>query len=771
MDILIVESSAKARTLQKYLGEGWKVLATGGHVETLPWDRALHGKDAKKAFWSNRPGELPSPPWVWTDRGEKAVQDIVEASGDDPTFWIATDPDREGEFIAWSLERRLGKHGPTKRVTFQEVTQEAVLQAIEEARGVDTRMVESALVRKFLDRLVGFRTSTMAGAVIPGSGASMGRVQTPTLGFVVERELERERHVPIPYFETRAVAAGVTLGVRFHETDDPDAWRDEGGKADPRRTFQEALARGALEALEAAGDVVLTGIRASDRTSRPRPPFTTDAILQAAGGRFGWSPRKTSALASMLYEAGHITYIRTDSTRLAASAVARARQVVAESFGESFLGGGAREAAPTGPTQDAHEAIRPTRMEVEEAPVDDADARKLYRLIRAQTLASQMAPATTAVRSIEARCGDFPRPLTGSVSWETFAGWRAAFREFDGERPTAPPQIPLEEGARWALDPSTDEAPNPLLVQDETKPPSRYRAHTLIKAMKDAGIGRPSTYSRTVEKLEEREYVKEEEGALAPTVRGRAVWMEAAPLYVREADEDREAMELFSPEYTALMEERLDGIAAGEAAAPATWEEWRDQVRDLHEAARQQLLLNAMTFRQRETLGRLLANAPDHLVPKGGAAAELTGREARELITRLREAGVKPAPSAAQVKLIRQLVETLDMDEADAASLVDAPGLDALGTSERASSLIDELQRLRDEQLPPSPKQRRFIESLREQAGMSEQEAAALVELASLEELTGGREGTASRLIDLLQERVEAEKAKERGKQPEAIEA
>src|SRR5690606_17183772 len=133
--------------------------------------------------------------------------------------------------------------------------------------------------------------------------------------------------------------------------------------------------------------------------------------------------------------------------------------------------------------------------------------------------------------SIEARCDDFPRPLTGSVSWETFAGWRAAWREFEAERPTSPPDVPLEEGARWALDPSTEDAPNPLLIEDETRPPPRYRAHTLIKAMKDAGIGRPSTYSRTVEKLEERGYVNEEEGTLVPTDRGRAVWTDAAPLY------------------------------------------------------------------------------------------------------------------------------------------------------------------------------------------------------------------------------------------------
>nr|NIP78439.1 type IA DNA topoisomerase [Gemmatimonadota bacterium]NIQ52882.1 type IA DNA topoisomerase [Gemmatimonadota bacterium]NIU73010.1 hypothetical protein [Gammaproteobacteria bacterium]NIX43357.1 hypothetical protein [Gemmatimonadota bacterium]NIY07530.1 hypothetical protein [Gemmatimonadota bacterium] len=433
MNILIVESGAKARTLQKYLGEGWSVLATGGHIETLPHDRRRHGKDAGKAYWANRPGQLPSPPWVWTDRGEEAVRKIVEEAGADPTFWIATDPDREGEFIAWSLSRVLEDRGPTHRVAFEEVTEEAVREALEHPRTVDGRMVDSALVRKFLDRLVGYRTSKMANAVVPGRGASMGRVQTPTLGFVVERELEREAHVPIPYFEVHAVAQGIDLEVRFHEPDDEDAWRDEGGKPHPSRTFDGDRAAVARTALEDAGEVAVTGVRSSTRQRRPSAPFSTDALLQAAGSRFGWSPRKTSALASMLYEAGHITYIRTDSTRLAASALQKIQAVVKAAFGEDHLGSATRANAATGPVQDAHEAIRPTRIEVDEPPLDDADARRLYRLIRAHTLASQMAPSVRTIVSIEAACDALDRPLTGSVSWRTFDGWEAAYDEFMGD--------------------------------------------------------------------------------------------------------------------------------------------------------------------------------------------------------------------------------------------------------------------------------------------------------------------------------------------------
>ena len=755
MNILIVESGAKAKTLQSYLGDGWAVLATGGHVETLPNDKRLHGKDAGKAFWMNRPGELPSPQWVWTDRGEEAVRKILEEAGEDATFWIATDPDREGEFIAWSLDKRLEKHGPRHRVTFQEVTREAVEAALANPRAVDRAMVDSALVRKFLDRLVGYRTSKMANTVV-GRGASMGRVQTPTLGFVVERELEREAHVPIPYFEVHALALGVDLEVRFHEPDDDDAWRDEAGKVHPSRTFGRELAGGAHAALAAAGEVRITEAKESTRQRRPAPALSTDALLQAAGSRFGWSPRKTSALASALYEAGHITYIRTDSTRLAASAVAKIRDVVRAGYGDDHLGTETRGAVATGPVQDAHEAIRPTRVEVEEPGIDDGDARRLYRLIRAHTLASQMAPSVRTIVSIEAASEGLDRPLTGSVSWRTFAGWEAAYAEFMGDIATAPPAgVPLEAGAVWPLDPPTDERDNPLLVEDQTRPPARYRPHTLIKAMKDAGIGRPSTYSRTVEKLEERNYVVVEDGSVVPTDRGRSVWLEAAPLYAEEGDESHAAVELFSPEFTALMEERLDRIASGEAPAPASWEEWRDQIRELHAVAQERRNAGGMLPGQRKMLERLLSNSGGHEEERRRVSSgELSYEEAKALIGRLKEEGVKPAATEGQIGYMKELIADLKMSEEELEQLTGVRSTDQVSNSVQASAAIEELKRVYEERRPPSTKQRRFIADLVKQSGLSEAEAAALVGASSLDELTGGSEGTASTLIDRLQERA-----------------
>jgi DNA topoisomerase I len=754
-NVLIVESGAKARTLQGYLEDGWRVVATGGHVRTLPHDRRAH-EDANKAYWANRPGELPAPELVFTDRGAAAVEDILSDTDGDTTFWIATDPDREGEFIAWTVIREIPDDRVAHRVTFHEVTREAVLTALERPGAIDRYLVDSARVRQFLDRLVGYRASSMARGFVQGGRASMGRVQTPTLGFVVERELERDAHVPIPYFEGRARLQGVELAVRFHDRDDPAAWRDEVGKVHPTRTADGEAARQAVEALAAAGTVTITEARESTRTRQAPAPFTTDALLQAAGSRFGWTPRKTSALASLLYETGHITYIRTDSTRLAASAVGQARDAVRASWGEKYLGPGRPATAGTGPIQDAHEAIRPTRLEVAEPDVEDGDARRLYRLVRAQTLASQMAPSERAVVSVEAACEGLSRPVVGSVSWRTFAGWEAAYDEFLGDVTTSPPDTPLRVGAVLALDPASDDGENPRLVEDETRPPPRYRPHTLIRAMKEAGIGRPSTYSRTVEKLQERKYLKLEDDGLAPTPRGRTLWLEVAPLYAREEDEDN-FVELFSTEFTAMMEQRLDEIAEGRIPAPETWEEWRDTIRDLHEAARARRNAGTVRPKQLDNLARLLANAPSDILD--GVPEDLSGlsyQQANELIANLRDHGVVPAPSQAQLAYIRELVTELGLEPDELEEAIGIRDVALIRTSTQASTAIEELRRLHEERRPPTAAQLRFIADLIKQLALTNEEAAALAGIPSLDELTGGAGGTASALIEALQGRLAA---------------
>ena len=746
MDLLIVESAAKAKTLQKYLGAGWKVLATGGHVQTLPEDRGVSGKEATKAYWSNRPGALPEPPWVWTERGEKAFSAIVGASEPNSQIFLAADPDREGEFIAWSLHRLLVAQGRTRihRVTFQEITRDAVQHAVANPRPIDLDLVNAALIRKFLDRLVGFRASKIAQSVLGGK-ASMGRVQTPTLGFVVERELEREAHRPIPYFELRVAAAGVDLQARFHEPDDADAWRDDAGKAVPTRTFDREAASRGLAALLAHGAVTLRDVSEGTRAANPKPAFSTDALLQAAGSRFGWSPKKTSALASALYEAGHVTYIRTDSTRLADAAVQAAREAVVATWGEDHLGPGARSKGTAGPVQDAHEAIRPTDLLRADVDLDDTDARRLYRLIRAQTLASQMAPSSRTILSVVATVPGFDRPLTGAITWRTFAGFEAAFAEFSDAPASGPPAIPVHPGASWSIDAGTDDAPNPVLIDDATRPPPRYRAHTLIKAMKDAGIGRPSTYASTVEKLEDKRFIEIQDGALAPTAWGRGAWLDVAPLYVAEATE----AELFSATFTAAMEDRLDDVASGDAPASATWESWRDEFRALHEVARERMQRGRITPKLRGKLERLLALAPAD-VERPADLDALSWSEARALEERLRAAGVEPGPSELQRQYLARLLEDLGLPEEERVAVFGVADPTSLPTAARVSAAIEEARRLVDERRPPTGKQRALIARLLTKAGLDEAAGARAVGLEDLSGLTGGRDGTASALIDHL---------------------
>lgn len=740
MNILVVESKAKAKTIQKYLGSDWVVLATGGHIQQHA-DKKADPRRGGQACWANRSGELPDPPWMWTDNGEEAVQAILTAAEGpgEPHFYLATDPDREGELIAWHLQVLLAPHGPTSRVTFQEVTREAVVAALAQPHELDMNRVRSALVRGLQDRLVGFRSSRLAKGIVAGRSASMGRVQTPALGFIVDRELEREAHVPVPYFEVSVVTPSVDLQVRFHEPSDPARWTDDKDKFVATRTLDNALAEGAAAAIEATGRLTLTGVEPTERTQHPKPPFTTDALLQAAGSRWGWSPKKTNALAAQLYHGGHITYLRTDSTRLSQAFVTDARAHITARWGVDHLGPGATGKPSAAKVQDAHEAIRPTRIEAVPPHELDDDAQRLYTLIRAQVLASQMAPSLQARLALTAEVPGLDRPLTGSVSWYTRLGWRAAFAGLDPQQDQSPP-LGLEPGATLLLSPGDDERPNPLLKEGETQPPGRYRGHSLVRAMKVAGIGRPSTYASTLEKLLERRYVEVDSGALAPTPNGRCAWLEVAPLYALPDGEP-----LFESAYTAVMEARLDDIEDGSAAAPVVWEALRDAFRAAHASAQQQRSSGKQSAAQRQRLDALVARAPEALVA-GIELDGLTWKETAELSRRLDEAGVKPAPSAPQQAEIARLIALLGLDPDAAAGLVELASLAEVETGAQASALITAMRA----RVPASDRQLRTLRDLVKRAGLTEAEACARVEAADFASLTGGREGTASRLIGLL---------------------
>ncbi|MBQ35498.1 MAG: hypothetical protein CME04_03840, partial [Gemmatimonadaceae bacterium] len=445
-----MEVDAECKTLLKHLGKDqWRVLPTGGHVERLAQDNTIHPrKEVRKAYWSNRPGELPQPPWFWSERGEAAIRTIKEeaAQHDSVTFYLAADPDREGELIAWHLQKLLAGLGALHRVSFQEITRQAVEAAVASPRKVDQTLVDAALIRMFMDRTVGWRASRIARRYTTTSTNSMGRVQTPTLGFIVERELEREAHVPVRYFEVSAVTSVTDWRVRFHEKSDPDAWLDEKHQFSAHRTAKSSLAESSHAALEAAGQIRVSSVTRREKSQPARPPFSTDTLFQATGSRWGWSPNKTSALAGKLYEAGHLTYIRTDSTRLANEAVDAGRSLISEAWGAELLGSVNTAEAGAG-VQDAHEAIRPTNFQLETVPDAEPDVQRLYALVRAGTLASLMVPSRRVTLSLKGQCEGLDRVLDGSVGWYAEPGWRRAFEALEDQLDTTP--VTVDTGATF----------------------------------------------------------------------------------------------------------------------------------------------------------------------------------------------------------------------------------------------------------------------------------------------------------------------------------
>ena len=740
-----MEVDAECKTLLKHLGKDqWRVLPTGGHVERLAQDNTIHPrKEVRKAYWSNRPGELPQPPWFWTERGEAAIHTIKEeaAQHDSVTFYLAADPDREGELIAWHLQKLLEGLGALHRVSFQEITRQAVEAAVASPRKVDQTLVDAALIRMFMDRTVGWRASRIARRYTTTSTNSMGRVQTPTLGFIVERELEREAHVPVRYFEVSAVTSVTDWRVRFHEKSDPDAWLDEKHQFSAHRTAKSSLAESSHAALEAAGQIRVSSVTRREKSQPARPPFSTDTLFQGAGSRWGWSPNKTAALAGKLYEAGHLTYIRTDSTRLAKEAVEAGRSFVSQVWGPEQMGPVAAVEAGAG-VQDAHEAIRPTDFELETVPDAEPDAQKLYALVRARTLASLMVPSQRVTLSLKGQCEGLDRILDGSVGWYAEPGWRRAFESLGDALDVTPVSVDAETTCELAA--GDADHPNPELREDTTKPPARYRAHSIVKAMKEAGIGRASTYAKTVDRLEERDYVSTEEGALIPTQGGRNIWLGAAPLFALQDER-----EVFQTEYTAAMESLLDDVAEGRRAASDVWETMRDEFMSSHKAAQEAGNAGPLVPRSRLKLQDYLAAAPG-LADEIGTLDALTEQEGRTLLADLRTRGISLLPSEKQLSYLKKMLEStsLTLEQAvESANLVlteEAPNRD------EASALIDHLSTLQSEGLAASAKQMHLIAKLAKTAGLDEAGVSALVGVKSYTELTGGRGGTASAAIDAL---------------------
>ncbi len=765
VDLVIVESGAKSKTIQKYLGKGWIVAACNGHVRDLPTSR--NTKDGKKAMWAATVDKLPNPPWEWTENSERTIGNLLSKAQDKnvKNVYIATDPDREGEFIAWQLKLIFSEAGFDQiwRITFNEITKAAVQSSIDAKGDVDHNLVSAAKVRRFMDRLVGFRASKFSRS---WSLPAMGRVQTPTLGFIVDKEIERENFVPQPYFSVHAEAGDLRWNARFHERSESGAWVDDKGKFHANRTNDAKLAESAFNA--AKGGLKLTSVEPSQYKSNPDPPFTTDTLLMKAGSEMNWKPGRTMKIAGELYNAGHITYIRTDSTRTNAGARDEVKSYISKIWGEDHLGKGVVGPDVKGDkanVQDAHEAIRPTQPAAQNIEGLSPEQARLYRIVWARFAASQMSPSQYERLSMTASATGFEKSFTSTASWRVHRGWEAAFEGIRKEPATAPPSFNASVGESLELDSTDSESSNPELIEDETKPPARYKQHSIVQKMKGEGIGRPSTYAATVTKLLNRKYVFEENGSLVPADSGRTLWLEVAPFY----DRSSHGVEghLFGTQFTAEMESNLDEIEVGNSAAPAVWHTFAEHFQGLHLSALE-LKKQKPTPKQLGYYARLTSHLPVDEIARftgGKPAEEMTGTEMRELIEKINQEHPPESQPASEKQLswIVSLAEGANLTEAEACAKVEAAGFADLtgGRNGTASKLIEVLRPLAN--LAPreaSEKQIKYIKSMVEKAELSESDACKLVDAEGYADLQGGAGGTASKLITILRKRTRGKKKK-----------
>jgi DNA topoisomerase-1 len=530
-NLVIVESPAKARTIERYMGKEYKVLASGGHVRDMPKsDFGLEVNGGVKIAYKP----------IQRAATKKAVSEIRKALKGAEVVWLAPDPDREGEAIAWHVAELLKlKSGVVRRVTFNEITKRAVAQAFEHPRGIDMDLVDAQQARRAVDRIVGYKLSPLLWRTI-GPNLSAGRVQSAALLLTVLREREIRAFEAREYWD---VSAGLAT-----ETDEELTALYPVGEKNKFDLPDEESATRLVERVR-PGPWRVTDVRKSERRGKPPAPFRTSTLQQAASAKLGFSPARTMQLAQGLYEAGHITYMRTDSTNLSNEALGEIGNVVETEFGKKYHQVRNFTDKSKG-AQEAHEAVRPTNPAGTPAQMKsglDNDQHRLYEIIWQRTMASQMADAVYDSTSVDIESNGVAFRATGRIL--KFDGYLRAYQvRGDDEPEDADNLLPsLSEGDVLRLR-SLEPA------QHFTQPPPRYTEATLVREMENVGIGRPSTYSPTVKTLLDREYVRKIEGRrLQPTPRGEVV---------------TEQLESHFPEivdlnFTARMESTLDEIAEG----------------------------------------------------------------------------------------------------------------------------------------------------------------------------------------------------------------
>ncbi len=540
MPVVVVESPAKAKTINKYLGSDYTVLASFGHVRDLPPKNG--SVDPENDF------EML---WEVSNDSRAHVKAIADALKTDDELILATDPDREGEAISWHLQETLTKRRAIKksthvsRVTFNAITKAAITEAMQQPREIDAPLVEAYLARRALDYLVGFNLSPVLWRKLPGA-KSAGRVQSVCLRLIVEREMEIEAFRPQEYWTIKALltnARGQEFEARL---------TNFAGKK--LEKFDIATAEHAEMAVAAVNsrDLTVRSVEAKPANRNPSPPFMTSTLQQEASRKFGMGARQTMSAAQRLYEAGLITYMRTDGIDMAPEAVMAARDAIKEKFGEKYLPDSPRMYKNKAKNaQEAHECIRPTDMFVsaEKAKIADPDQRKLYDLIYKRTLASQMAAAQMERTTVDIASDDEQVVLRATGQVVLFEGFIAIYEEgrddsvVDDDDKRLPHLTAGEKADKRTVSPE----------QHFTQPPPRYTEATLVKRMEELGIGRPSTYASIVTTIQDRGYVEKEKNRLIPQDKGRLVTVFLTNYFRKYLEYD----------FTAALENDLDEVSAG----------------------------------------------------------------------------------------------------------------------------------------------------------------------------------------------------------------
>ena len=550
-NLVIVESPSKAKTIGRYLGSNYTVKASMGHLRDLP--KSTMGVDLEGNF---------EPHYIPVRGKEELIKELKKTAAKADLVFLATDPDREGEAISWHLKELLDlPDEKARRVTFNEITQKVVRESIANPRQIDYDLVDAQQARRILDRIVGYQLSPLLWKKVR-RGLSAGRVQSVATRMVVDRENEIRAFEPKEYW---------SLDVTLNRTAKPGSFvAHYYGSPKKQELENEGMVQSVVADIDGK-DFTVTSVKKTEKKRSSAPPFTTSTLQQEASRKLGFTPKKTMMIAQQLYEGvdiagegtlGLITYMRTDSLRLSDEAMAAAAQFIRSRYGESYYYGKFHVYKTKSGAQDAHEAIRPTHVELDPEGIRGsltADQYKLYKLIWSRFLASQMANALFDAVSIDSECaGHVFRSTHQSMR---FAGFIAVYEEGrDEEAEVMGSPLPdLTEGEKATASSLKKE-------QHFTQPPARYTEATLVKAMEEKGVGRPSTYAATISTIEDREYVLKQDKRLYPTPLGEIV----TGLMMERFND------IIDVEFTANMETRLDEVEEGK-------QHWKDLLAEFYQ--------------------------------------------------------------------------------------------------------------------------------------------------------------------------------------------